>query len=64
MSFTTGTSLLLAGVGVRDVEPVPVAQPTRELGVGVSTFAVMRAAYARLVHNVLVKPSTGLSESV
>ena len=35
--------LLLAGARVRDVEPVPVARPTRELGVGVPTVAVVGA---------------------
>jgi len=33
-SVIAGAALLLAGARVRDVEPVPVARPTRELGVG------------------------------
>ena len=32
---------LPAGARVRDVEPVPVARPTRELGVGVPTVAAV-----------------------
>jgi hypothetical protein len=39
---------LFAGARVRDVEPVPVARPTGELGVGVPTVAVqckIRALY-------------------
>ena len=35
---------LLAGARVRDVEPVPVAGPARERGVGVPTVAVVAAA--------------------
>jgi hypothetical protein len=34
-------SVLLAVAWVREVKPVPVARPTRELGVGVPTVAVV-----------------------
>jgi hypothetical protein len=43
--------LLLTCARVRDIKPVPVARPTRELGVGVPTVAVpckIRAFYSSL----------------
>jgi len=46
----TEACLLLAGARVRDVEPVPVARPTRELGVGVLTVAYS-AAYALCIQH-------------
>ncbi len=50
----SGPALLLAGARVRDIEPVPVARPTRELGVGAPSVT-----FVGVVGAVFATPFTG-----